>query len=139
MNLSLLKHSRFNDDKILDKSDEGKRQNTINNLYNINRYETFSYYKNDVDLSFLDKYLSEEHIQEDKHITAEYFKLITIDELISCIFLILTISSCFIYNETKTCVDDCLYDNSVKEDIINLSLIFSSISSFIFILLLIII
>jgi len=73
--------------------------------------ETFSYYKNDVDMSFLDKYISEENIQEDKRITAEYFKLVTIDELISCVILIMTISSCFIYNETKTCLDDCLYDN----------------------------
>ena len=137
MNLSLLKKSSFKDEKTINKSEEGNRQSSLNNLYNLYPYEVFNNY-NDVDMSFLDKYISEENIQEDKRITAEYFKLVTIDELISCVILIMTISSCFIYNETKTCLDDCLYDNSVKEDIINLSLIFSSISTFIFILLLII-
>ena len=85
------------------------------------------------DVSFLDEYLIGEEEKENERITAEYFKLVTIDELIGCIFLLMTLGSCFIYNETKMCTEDCLYDDSTKDDIIDLSLIFSSITTLCFI------
>ena len=87
-----------------------------------------------IDSSFLDKYLEGEEKKEDERITAEYFKLVTIDELIGCILVLMTIASCFIYNETKMCLEDCSFDDSIKDDIINLSLLFSSITTLVFII-----
>lgn len=91
---------------------------------------------NKPDMSFLDKYLLNEVNKEDKRITAEYYKLITIDELINCVLLLMTLSSGFIYNETKSCSDDCSDDVNTKNDIIDLSLIFCSITTFLFIIVL---
>ena len=91
-----------------------------------------------VSMSFLDEFMSLEYEKEDQRITAEYFKVITIDELINCMFLLMTLGSCFIYNETKICFDDCLYNEEIKNDIINISLIFSSITTFFFISILVI-
>ena len=91
-----------------------------------------------VSMSFLDEYISLEFEKEDQRITAVYFKIITIDELINCIFLLMTLGSCFIYNETKICIEDCFYDEESKNDIINISLIFSSITTLFFILTLVI-
>ena len=45
-------------------------------------------------MSFLDKYLIGEYTLEDERLTSEYFRLVTIDEIISCSLLILTIASC---------------------------------------------
>ena len=86
------------------------------------------------DMSFLNKYLLDENLKEDIRMIAEYFKLVTIDELINCLLVLMTLASCFIYNETKFCNSDCAHDEDMKDDIIDLSLIFSSITSFLFIL-----
>ena len=88
------------------------------------------------DMSFLDKYLLDEQTKEDLRIIAGYYKLITIDELINCVLALMTISSSFIYNETKFCEEDCSYGDDIKNDIIDISLIFSSITSFLFIIVL---
>ena len=85
-----------------------------------------------VDMSFLDKYRIGEFSKEDERLTEEYFRLITIDELTGCLFLLLTLGCCFIYIETKNCIDDCLYDDDIRKDIIDLSLTFSSISTLFF-------
>lgn len=89
------------------------------------------------DMSFLDEYLLNEQNKEDKRITAEYYKLIRIDELINCVLLLMTLACSFVYNETKFCSDDCSENLEIQNDIINISLIFSSISSLIFIIVLI--
>ena len=89
------------------------------------------------DMSFLDKYLLDEQTKEDLRITARYYKLVTIDELINCILVIMTLASSFIYNETKYCEDDCSYDENIKNDIVDISLIFASITSLLFIIILI--
>ena len=86
------------------------------------------------DMSFLDEYLLDESNKEDKRITAGYYKLITIDELINFVLVLMTLSSSFIYNETKFCSEECSYDE--KSDIINISLIFSSATSLVFIIIL---
>ena len=78
------------------------------------------------DMSFLDGYLIGENTLEDERITAEYFRIIKIDEIISCIFLIMTFSCCFIYNEIKNCDEDCTIEEEDQNYIIDLSLILSS-------------
>ena len=50
----------------------------------------------------------------------------------------MTIGSCFIYNEIKACTEDCSYNEIIKNKIIDLSLIFSSITTLFFIIILII-
>jgi len=90
------------------------------------------------DMSFLNTYIYGENHLENERITSEYFKLIKIDEIISCMIIIITISCSFTYHETKICVQKCFYDEDNKNDIINLSLIFCSISVFFFIIILII-
>ena len=91
-----------------------------------------------VNMSFLEKYLLMENEKEDKRITAENFKTITIDELINCILVLLTLGSCFIYNETKICAEDCFYDEDLRNQVIDLALILCSITTLLFILMLII-
>ena len=89
-----------------------------------------------IDMSFLDEYLVGEYEKEDERITAEYFRIITIDELINCLFLLMTIANCFIYNETKICNEDCINDINLRDEIVDLSLVFCSISTFFFIIIL---
>ena len=113
-------------------------KSTSESLYNNDNLKLLSTDRKRIDMSFLDKYLSTQYEKEDKRLTAEYFKLITIDELINCIFLLMTLGSCFIYNETRVCYEDCSYNETVKKDIIDLSLIFSSITTLFFIVILII-
>ena len=91
-----------------------------------------------VDMSFLLDYILWENKLEDERIISEYFKLIKIDEIISCFIIILTISCCFTYHETKICTQKCSFDEKNRNDIINLSLIFCSISAFFFIIVLVI-
>ena len=117
-NLSLLSKLKANDEKF--------------NKKNINISST----SEKPDMSFLDKYLLDEVNKEDKRITAGYFKLITIDELINCALLLMTLSCSFIYNETKICQEECSYDENIKNDIIDISLIFSSVTSVLFIIIL---
>lgn len=90
---------------------------------------------NKVDLTFLDEYLAGEYVKEDERITAEYFKLVTIDELINCIFLLMTIASCYVYNELRQI--NISPDEDITKEIIDLSLLFSSISTLFFIIILI--
>jgi hypothetical protein len=90
-----------------------------------------------VDMSFLSDYILSENMKENEKIISEYFKLIKIDEIISCLIIIITISCCFTYHETKICEQKCSFDENNRNDIINLSLIFCSFSVFIFIIILI--
>ena len=89
------------------------------------------------DMSFLEEFLLDDLNKEDKRITAEYYKLVRIDELLNCVLLLMTLSSSFVYNETKTCNEDCSENIEMKNDIIDISLIFSSISSILFIVILV--
>ena len=136
MNLELIKKRKFKKNEISSKLEDKYKSNSRSQLFNLS--QTNLDYKYDVDMSFLDKYLIGEYTLEDERLTSEYFRLVTIDEIISCSLLILTIASCFIYNETKYCTEDCLSDNSTKDEIIDLSLYFASISTVIFIIVLII-
>ena len=47
-----------------------------------------------VDMSFLSDYILSENMKENEKIISEYFKLIKIDEIISCLIIIITISCC---------------------------------------------
>lgn len=116
---------------------EDKNKSTSKSLLSQDDLNLFPTTSRKVNMSFLEKYLLMENEKEDKRITAEYFKTITIDELINCILVLLTIGSSFIYNETKICTDDCFYDEILRNQIIDLSLIFSSITTLLFILMLI--
>ena len=135
------KYKSNNNNKIYtSKLDERNKSTSEFSIYqdNLNLIPADSKKTDKIDMSFLEKYLSSEFEKEDQRITAEYFKLIRIDELINCIFLLMTIGSSFIYNETKVCTDDCEDNESIQKEIIDLSLIFSSISTLFFIINLII-
>ena len=136
MNLELINKRKSKNYENRSRLEDQNKSNSRSHLYNLSQTDLGQ--KCDVDLSFLDEYLIGEYTVEDERFTSEYFRLVTIDEIISCSLLILTIASCFIYNETKYCAEDCLYDNTSREEIIDLSLIFASISSLIFIIVLII-
>ena len=126
--MSLL-NSNNNSGRISNESLLEKFRSSPNKSNNLN----ISPIPNKVDMSFLDKYILDENLKEDIRVPAEYFKLVTIDELINCLFLLMTLASCFIYNESKFCSVDCAHDENMKNDIIDLSLIFCSITSFLFI------
>ena len=121
------KNNRIPIPKIQDKD-----KSTSKISIDVGNKSLFPYNSKIINMSFLDEYLIGELTQEDERMTAEYFKLVTIDELIGCFFLLLTLASCFTYNETKNCSDDCLYDDDIRNEIIDLSLIFSSISTIFF-------
>ena len=142
MNIEMTTKSVKSNNKIIapmlfDKNKSTSNSNFLFNQDNSNLLLNLSDRKQDLDLSFLDEYLAGEYEREDERITAEYFKLVTIEELINCVFLLMTLASCFIYNETKICEEDCSYDDKSREDIINLSLAFSSLSTLLFIVVLI--
>ena len=89
-----------------------------------------------IDLSFLDSYLIGENTQEDERVTAVYFRIIKVDEIICCLFLLMTFSCSFIYNEIKICDEECTIDIDDQNYIINLSLIFSSLTTICFLIVL---
>ena len=129
MSSSIFSSSKISSQSLLKKLKENPNKNYDNNT-------NISSISKKADMSFLDKYLLDEENRENKRITAEYYKLVRIDELINCILLLMTLSSSFIYNETKFCTDDCAQNEEIKNEIINISLIFSSIASFLFIIIL---
>jgi hypothetical protein len=116
---------------ILDNKLSKNITNTLSNKEDICSFKK-------VDMSFLSDYILSENQKENEKITSEYFILIKIDEIISCLIIIITISCCFTYHETKICTQKCSFNENNKNDIINLSLIFCSISAFFFIIILII-
>ena len=129
MSSSIFSSSKISSQSLLKKLKENPNKNYDNNT-------NISSISKKADMSFLDKYLLDEENRENKRITAEYYKLVRIDELINCILLLMTLSCSFIYNETKFCTDDCAQNEEIKNEIINISLIFSSIASFLFIIIL---
>lgn len=85
-------------------------------------------------LKFLNDYLENEYANEDLHLTAEYFNSITIDEIVSGLFTILTIGNGIIYYETRTCGSKCEVYQDYQEKTEDLSLIFCSVSTLFYIL-----
>ena len=70
---------------------------------------------------FLSKFLENEQCLEDEHLTEEYFNCIFIDEMISTIFVGLSIGSGIIYYEIRTCNPlKCKFE--YNNEIINISL-----------------
>jgi hypothetical protein len=124
----------INKNTSISQKDEKLKQSYANTLSN--KKDISSSKK--VDMSFLLNYILWENKSEDERLISEYFKLIKIDEIISCLIIIITISCCFTYHETKICTQKCSFNENNKNDIINLSLIFCSISAFFFIIILII-
>ena len=127
MSSSIFSNSKISSQSLLKKLKENQNKNNNISISSISKK---------ADMSFLDKYLLDEPKRENKRITAEYYKLIRIDELINCVLVLMTLLSSFIYNETKFCSEDCEQNEEIKNDIINISLIFSSIASFLFIIIL---
>lgn len=80
-----------------------------------------------VETAFLVPYLEEENKLEDNHITAQYFQIITVDELISTLFCFLSISCGIAYHEVRNCKEACQEYEDRKERIVFLSLISCSI------------
>jgi potassium intermediate/small conductance calcium-activated channel subfamily N protein 2 len=87
-----------------------------------------------IDFKFLHEYLEDEYSKEDEHQTSEYFITITIDELILCLFVILSIGSGLIYYETRISLDKEIYNKSIQKTVINISLSFVSIGVLLFII-----
>ena len=122
----------INKNTSISQKDEKLKQSYANTLSN--KKDISSSKK--VDMSFLLNYILWENKSEDERLISEYFKLIKIDEIISCLIIIITISCCFTYHETKICTQKCSFNENSRNDIINLSLIFCSISAFCFIIIL---
>jgi hypothetical protein len=124
----------INKNNFIPKLDEKLKQSYANTLPN--KKDNCSSKK--VDMSFLFDYILLENKKDDERIVSECFKLIKIDEIISCLIIILTISCCFTYHENRICTQKCSFGENNKNDIINLSLIFCSVSVFFFIITLVI-
>jgi len=127
-NLSINKSLSTNNYQDKNKSSESFLYKGSTNLFPISLQK--------IDLSFLDGYLIGENTQEDERIIAEYFRIIKVDEIICCIFIIMTFSCCFIYNEIKICDEACTIDEEHQNYIIDLSLIFSSLTTVCFLIVL---
>ena len=80
----------------------------------------------DVRMYFIRNFLKNEEKLEDEHLTEEYFNCIFIDEMISTIFLVLTLGSGIIYYEIRTCSPLICEKYDFYDTIINISLIFVS-------------
>ena len=100
---------------------QDKNKSTSECFLNKDKLNLFPITIQNCDMSFLDGYLIGENTQEDERITAEYFRIIKIDEIICCVFLIMTFSCCFIYNEIKICDETCTIDEDELNFIIDLS------------------
>ena len=81
----------------------------------------------DVKMVFLTNFLENEQNLEDEHLTEVYYNTLFIDEMISTLFVALSIGSGIIYYETRTCNDKKCYKFGYFEDVINISLISVSI------------
>ena len=125
-------NSNFN--KNLSNNYQDKNKSTSDCLLNNDKINLFPITIHNFDMSFLDRYLIGENTQEDERITAEYFRIIKIDEIICCVFLIMTFSCCFIYNEIKICDETFTFDEDEQNFIIDLSLIFSSLTTVCFLI-----
>ena len=130
----MLKNNKnFNINLPINKYQDKNKSNSESFLLSYNT-NLFPLSPRNVDMSFLDNYLIEENTQEDERVTAEYFRIIKIDEIICCIFLIMTFSCCFIYNEIKICGEACTIDEDYQNQTIDLSLIFSSLTTVCFLI-----
>ena len=78
---------------------------------------------NDLKMVFLSKFLENEQCLEDEHLTEEYFNTVYIDEMISTLFVALSIGSGIIYYETRTCSENKCHEFGYFDDVINISLI----------------
>ena len=72
---------------------------------------------------FLANFLDNEQSLEDEHLTEEYYNSVFIDEMISTLFVILSIGSGIIYYETRTCNENKCKKFGYFDDVINISLI----------------
>ena len=80
-------NSTFNKNLFINKYQD---KNISNSECFLNKESTnlFPIFYQNINLSFLENYLIGENTQEDERITAEYFRIIKIDEIICCAFLI---------------------------------------------------
>jgi hypothetical protein len=96
------------------------------------------YSSNKVDMSFLSDYIKWEKEKENERLISEYFRLIKVDEMVSGMIILMTLASCLTYHEAKICTNKCIFNEGNKSDIISLSLIFVSLSTTTFLIVLII-
>ena len=122
----------INKNTSISQKDEILKQSNANTLSN--KKDNSSPKK--ADFSFLFDYILWENKKEDERLISEYFKLIKIEEIISSLIIIITISCCFIYHETRICTQKCSFDEKNRDNIITLSLVFCSVSAFGFIIIL---
>jgi len=92
---------------------------------------------NKVDMSFLSNYIKWENEKINERLVSEYFRLIRIDEMVSGLIMLMTLASCFTYHETKICVNKCAFNEAFQDEIITLSLIFVSLSTTAFLIVLV--
>ena len=81
----------------------------------------------DFKMVFLSNFLENEQKLEDEHLTEEYYNIVFIDEMISTLFVAISIGSGIIYYETRTCNDKKCDKFGYFDDVINISLISVSI------------
>ena len=91
----------------------------------------------DLKMVFLSNFLDNEQSLEDEHLTEEYFNTIYIDEMISTLFVALSVGSGVIYYETRTCDSTKCNEYGYYNDVINISLVAVSVGVAGFILVLI--
>ena len=67
---------------------------------------------------FLSKFLENEQCLEDELLIEEYFNTVYIDEMISTLFIALSIGSGIIYYETRTCSENKCHEFGYFDDVI---------------------
>ena len=116
-----------NDSKTIFKKQEKDNKNIIiSNRKSLGRRFSLTQLT-DNKMIFLANFLDNEQSLEDEHLTEEYYNSVFIDEMISTLFVILSIGSGIIYYETRTCNENKCKKFGYFDDVINISLISVSI------------
>ena len=122
----------------LEKKKEEKKEEETKSQENKSLGRRFSLTQlSDLKMVFLSNFLDNEQSLEDEHLTEEYFNTIYIDEMISTLFVALSIGSGVIYYETRTCDPSKCNEYGYYNDVIKVSLVSVSIGVAGFILVLI--
>lgn len=77
---------------------------------------------NNYDMSFLNRIIS------------EYFRIVKIDEVVALLFILMTFSWTFIYNEITKCKNNCSINDDTKDAAIKLALFLTSFSTVCFLI-----
>ena len=124
-----------------DNEKEGETNNYhLNKISDLKRSKSFSENNTSnlfrpIDLSFVDPILAEEFKKEDEHLTEQLFDIIIIDEMCSISLTLLSLLNGLAYYEIKKNIND--EPSETQNKLINYTLIICSISSILFIILLV--